>query len=83
MRTAQEPERTIEMGASHFLACLEETSENSPGFQAWERVDMRTQVPKGRPKSLGCTGYPQKSRYSRLKRFPVTWLSMATWLFPQ
>src|SRR6267378_213632 len=34
------------------LACLDETSESSPGFQAWERVDMRTQVPKGRLKSF-------------------------------
>jgi hypothetical protein len=35
------------LGASHFLACLEETSENSPGFQAWERVDMKTSSPEG------------------------------------
>src|SRR6266436_6510765 len=30
-----------------FLACLEETSENSPGFQAWEHVDVRTSSPEG------------------------------------
>ena len=35
------------LGASHLLACLEETSENSPGFQTWERVDMRTSSPEG------------------------------------
>jgi len=50
--------------ASQFLACLEETSENSPGFQAREGVDMGTPVPEGRLKSLGCTGSPQILRCS-------------------
>ena len=40
-------------GASHFLACLEETSEYSPGFQAWERVDIRTSSPKGTAEIAG------------------------------
>ena len=31
----------------NFLECLEETSENSPGFQAWECVYIETSSPEG------------------------------------
>jgi hypothetical protein len=35
-------------GASQFLGCLEETFENSPGFQAWGNAfDLKTSSPEG------------------------------------
>src|ERR1051326_731847 len=52
--------------ASHFLCSPGGTSENSPGFQAWDRRPNEHKVPKGRQKSAAHSGAITSAGQQRL-----------------